>query len=148
MEIKTTNEIVSKQLQSKRYKDLDKKWISVESLIKRLEDDSILSYEDLKDNMWKNPNEVPGNGLDDDKNGYIDDIHGIHARLGLELLPGELQFSFSGCKLFGVHYDSPAVCKMNPGNSGTVAGVAWILWLFVARVWPWPGIQVSDDPWF
>ena len=34
------------------------------------------NHEDLKDVMWTNPNEIAGNGIDDDKNGYIDDIHG------------------------------------------------------------------------
>ena len=33
-------------------------------------------HEDLKDVMWTNPGEIAGNGLDDDKNGYIDDMHG------------------------------------------------------------------------
>ncbi|WP_313376180.1 S8 family serine peptidase [Chishuiella sp.] len=33
-------------------------------------------HEDLKANMWKNPKEIPGNGIDDDKNGYIDDVYG------------------------------------------------------------------------
>ncbi len=33
-------------------------------------------HEDLKPVMWRNPKEIPGNGKDDDKNGYIDDIHG------------------------------------------------------------------------
>ncbi len=33
-------------------------------------------HEDLKANMWSNPKEIPGNGIDDDKNGYIDDVHG------------------------------------------------------------------------
>ncbi|GJM32264.1 MAG: peptidase S8 [Saprospiraceae bacterium] len=33
-------------------------------------------HEDLKDIMWINKGEIPGNGIDDDKNGYIDDIHG------------------------------------------------------------------------
>lgn len=33
-------------------------------------------HEDLSAMMWKNPGEVPANGIDDDKNGYIDDIHG------------------------------------------------------------------------
>lgn len=33
-------------------------------------------HEDLKDIMWTNPREIPNNGIDDDKNGYIDDIHG------------------------------------------------------------------------
>lgn len=33
-------------------------------------------HEDLKEVMWINQDEIAGNGLDDDKNGYIDDIHG------------------------------------------------------------------------
>ncbi len=33
-------------------------------------------HEDLKDVMWKNPGEIPGNGIDDDGNGYIDDVFG------------------------------------------------------------------------
>ena len=33
-------------------------------------------HEDLKDIMWTNPREIPNNGIDDDKNGYVDDIHG------------------------------------------------------------------------
>ena len=33
-------------------------------------------HEDLKDIMWINPGEIAGNGVDDDQNGYIDDIHG------------------------------------------------------------------------
>lgn len=33
-------------------------------------------HEDLKNVLWTNPKEIPGNGIDDDHNGYIDDIHG------------------------------------------------------------------------
>ncbi|CAN5210594.1 S8 family peptidase [soil metagenome] len=33
-------------------------------------------HEDLKSVMWHNPGEIPGNGIDDDKNGYIDDVYG------------------------------------------------------------------------
>lgn len=33
-------------------------------------------HEDLKNVMWTNPGEIAGNGIDDDKNGYMDDIHG------------------------------------------------------------------------
>lgn len=35
-----------------------------------------IEHEDLKDVIWTNKGEIPGNGKDDDKNGYIDDIHG------------------------------------------------------------------------
>jgi subtilisin family serine protease len=38
-----------------------------------------LNHEDLKDNIWVNKNEIPGNGKDDDQNGYIDDINGWNA---------------------------------------------------------------------
>ncbi|RYG51565.1 MAG: peptidase S8, partial [Chitinophagaceae bacterium] len=33
-------------------------------------------HEDLKEVLWRNPKEIPGNGKDDDGNGYVDDIHG------------------------------------------------------------------------
>lgn len=34
-------------------------------------------HPDLERNMWVNPGEIPGNGIDDDGNGYIDDVHGF-----------------------------------------------------------------------
>jgi subtilisin family serine protease len=35
-----------------------------------------IEHEDLDDNIWVNEDEIPGNGIDDDNNGYIDDVHG------------------------------------------------------------------------
>jgi subtilisin family serine protease len=35
-----------------------------------------VDHEDLKDIIWTNEKEIPDNGIDDDKNGYVDDIHG------------------------------------------------------------------------
>lgn len=35
-----------------------------------------IEHEDLKDVIWINKDEVPNNGKDDDKNGYVDDVHG------------------------------------------------------------------------
>lgn len=35
-----------------------------------------IEHEDLKNVIWVNKGETPNNGIDDDKNGYIDDIHG------------------------------------------------------------------------
>lgn len=34
------------------------------------------THEDLKSILWKNPKEIPANGIDDDNNGYIDDVYG------------------------------------------------------------------------
>ncbi|CAM1367335.1 S8 family serine peptidase [Tenacibaculum xiamenense] len=35
-----------------------------------------IHHDELKDNIWTNKKEIPSNGIDDDKNGYIDDING------------------------------------------------------------------------
>lgn len=35
------------------------------------------SHPDLAANMWRNPGEIPGDGIDNDGNGYVDDIYGI-----------------------------------------------------------------------
>lgn len=37
------------------------------------------NHPDLVNNIWVNRNEVDGNGIDDDKNGYVDDYHGWNA---------------------------------------------------------------------
>jgi hypothetical protein len=80
------------------------------------------THEDLKDNMWKNPNEVPGNGLDDDKNGYIDDVHGIHARLGLGKSGNGNPMDTDG---HGTHV-AGTIAAVGNNNIGVV-GVAWNL---------------------
>ena len=39
-------------------------------------------HPDLAQNMWVNTGEIPGNGVDDDGNGWVDDIHGINTDAG------------------------------------------------------------------
>jgi cell wall-associated protease len=39
-----------------------------------------ITHDVLKNNIWTNPKEIPGNGMDDDNNGYIDDVHGWNFR--------------------------------------------------------------------
>lgn len=40
------------------------------------------THQDLRRRMWVNPGEVPGNGVDDDQNGYIDDVYGVNTITG------------------------------------------------------------------
>lgn len=40
------------------------------------------THPDLSDNLWTNTNETPGNGIDDDNNGYVDDYYGANAVSG------------------------------------------------------------------
>ena len=58
----------------KRLKEKGKKGETV--IVAVLDSGVEIDHEDLVDVIWTNPNEIPGNGIDDDNNGYIDDIHG------------------------------------------------------------------------
>ncbi|MGH1490104.1 MAG: S8 family serine peptidase [Acidimicrobiales bacterium] len=45
-------------------------------------DNGINPHQDLNSNLWSNPDEIAGNGVDDDANGYVDDINGITVSTG------------------------------------------------------------------
>lgn len=60
----------------KMYRELLKDRQSETVIVAVIDSGIDADHEDLKDIMWVNPGEVAGNGIDDDKNGYIDDIHG------------------------------------------------------------------------
>ncbi len=56
-----------------------------------------IEHEDLKNIIWTNPGEIPDNGIDDDKNGYIDDVHG---------------WSFLGGKNGDINYEASELARM------------------------------------
>ena len=59
----------------KAYKMLNKRKSS--TVIVAVIDSGIdIEHEDLKGKIWTNSDEIPGNKIDDDKNGYVDDVHG------------------------------------------------------------------------
>lgn len=73
-----------------------------------------INHTDLKANIWKNQGEIPFNNLDDDGNGYVDDVNGWDA------------FSDSGdvpSDQHGTHCSGIASAKGN--NSSMVSGVNW-----------------------
>ena len=79
--------------------------------------DSGIDYRhpDLAANVWTNPNEIPGNGIDDDGNGVIDDVHGFNAvrKTGDPLDDGS----------HGTHVAGTVGAVGNNGQG--VTGVAW-----------------------
>ena len=76
------------------------------------------NHPDLNANMWTNPGETPGNGIDDDGNGYVDDYYGINARYNA-LDPGDPMDDHS----HGTHCSGTIAAV---GNNGTgVVGVCW-----------------------
>ncbi|AQX06291.1 peptidase S8 [Elizabethkingia meningoseptica] len=61
----------------KAYKFLESKGLKPQTVIVGVLDSGVeVDHPGLVKNMWVNTKEIPGNGIDDDGNGYIDDIHG------------------------------------------------------------------------
>lgn len=61
------------------YEDLLSSLTAKQKVVVAVLDSGIdLDHEDLGGVLWTNPNEKPGNGLDDDGNGFVDDIHGYN----------------------------------------------------------------------
>lgn len=59
------------------YRFLEEKKLTSTPVIVAILDDGIdTAHEELHRVLWKNTKEIPGNGIDDDGNGYIDDVHG------------------------------------------------------------------------
>jgi len=62
---------------NKAYEFIKSKKLKSKTVIVAVIDSGIDTLqEDINPVLWTNPKEIPGNGIDDDKNGYIDDIHG------------------------------------------------------------------------
>jgi subtilisin family serine protease len=75
-------------------------------------------HEDLKDVMWINTKEIPDNGIDDDKNGYIDDTWGwnfLSDKKG-NTIPQLQQEATYIYKIWKGKYDNANVSKLNPSE--------------------------------
>lgn len=53
-----------------------------EIVVALLDDGIFVDHPDLTNQIWTNPNEIRSNGIDDDENGFIDDLHGWNFRAG------------------------------------------------------------------
>lgn len=73
------------------------------------------THQDLASNMWKNPSEIAGNGVDDDRNGVVDDVYGFDA------------YSNDGDPMDGNGHGTHCSGTIGGvGNNGVgVVGVAW-----------------------
>ncbi len=80
-----------------------------------------LTHPELKDKIWTNTGEIAGNGIDDDGNGYIDDVHGWNFVNWPE--PGEPPPEPQDDLWLGTFMSSIAAAMTNNGDG--MAGVSW-----------------------
>jgi subtilisin family serine protease len=93
------------------------------------------THEDLAANMWRNPGEIAGNGIDDDGNGYVDDVYGINAITG------------SGNPLDDHNHGTHVAGTIGAaGNNGVgVAGVCWNVKLMALKFIGSNNIGYTED---
>ncbi len=103
---------------------------SAESVIVAVLDTGLrVTHEDLAGNLWVNPGEIPGNGIDDDGNGYIDDVHGINSLLSKGTAGSGDPFDDQG------HGTAVAGVIGAVGNNGKgISGVAWRVQLMPMKI--------------
>jgi subtilisin family serine protease len=92
-------------------------------------------HPDLVDNIWVNPGEIDGNGIDDDGNGWVDDIHGADC------------ISNDGVPLDGNGHGTHVAGSIGAvGNNGIgVVGVSWDVQIMPLRFLDsWGNGSISD----
>lgn len=99
------------------------------------------NHEDLKDVMWTNTNEIPGNNIDDDKNGYVDDVFGINTlkRDSAGRATGNPMDTHS----HGTHVAGTIGAKQN--NKTGIAGIASNVKIMAIRTVPNNGDETDVD---
>jgi subtilisin family serine protease len=102
------------------------------------------THEDLRDNMWINPGEIPGNGIDDDGNGFPDDLYGYDFAGDVS---GNNDGDPMGINSHGTHVTGIIAAKGN--NSIGVSGVCWDAKILAVKVFrpttPDPYVYLSDE---
>lgn len=90
------------------------------------------NHQDLKDVMWINTNEIAGNGIDDDNNGYIDDIHGINTLV--RDANGNATGNPAASHAHGTHVSGTIAATQN--NNTGIAGIASNVRIMAIRTVP------------
>ena len=98
------------------------------------------NHVDLKGNMWINSGEIAGNGIDDDQNGYIDDIHGIDT---LERVDGAATGDPMDTHSHGTHVAGTIGAIQNNGIG--IAGIASNVKIMAIRTVPNRGDETDAD---
>ncbi|MBL0027426.1 MAG: S8 family serine peptidase [Saprospiraceae bacterium] len=106
-----------------------KDYVGKDIVIGIIDDGFDIAHEDLIDNIYANPDEIPNDGIDNDNNGFKDDINGWNIRTGT----GVHDIKSHGTNILGV-------LGAKGNNQKGIAGVNWNIKLLPVTV----GSFVSD----
>jgi subtilisin family serine protease len=128
----------------------NKAWISTRkttAIVAIIDSGVDYQHEDLAQNIWKNEREIPGNHIDDDKNGYVDDVCGYN----FAAEPPQGRF-------FSTEEDSDPRDDLGHGtqcagiigavgnNKLGVVGVAWDVKMMILRIYNSKGKPAKTSP--
>ncbi len=102
-----------------------------------------LDHPDLAAKIWANPGEIPANGLDDDQNGKVDDVHGwhfYHHCSNSDCLPAE-DNDLQDDNGHGTHVAGIAAAETD--NEIGIAGISWGAQLMPVKV-----LDEYGDGWY
>jgi subtilisin family serine protease len=99
------------------------------------------NHEDLKDIMWTNEGEIAANGIDDDNNGYVDDIHGINTLV--RDAQGKPTMNTMASHWHGTHVAGTIAATQNNGIG--IAGVASNAKIMAIRTVPDNADELDSD---
>ena len=83
-----------------------------------------IDHPDLYDNIWTNPGEIPGNGIDDDGNDYIDDAHGWDFSMMTILYSIQTSATAMAISMMSMAHRAGTVGALADNSMG-VAGINW-----------------------
>lgn len=104
-----------------------------------------ITHPDLENQIWNNPNEIPNNGIDDEHNGYVDDVAGWNFQLNNNDV-SESDFVFG----HGTHTTGTVA---GDGTNGNATGMAPDVSMMILRIWNsfsgestvWEAMQYAVD---
>jgi subtilisin family serine protease len=113
------------------------------------------THQDLASQMWTNPSETPGDGIDNDGDGYVDDVHGVDCRNndgdpmddfghGTEVagIIGAAGNNGTGISGMSWHVSIMALKFLGPTGSGTVADAVKCIDYATAH-----GVPITNNSW-